>query len=320
LRYFFRVIIVIKLLFFFVLAAVCTRSLAAPDNQLLRKLDIQRGLFADAYQTFEIDERPIIYVLQENTTAITRGVAVLIADSGIPIVGQEGFAALANELNKIGWVTLLLPAPDIGFMPTIEQQATEEDEEDEEYEEDEETTTADIEPPIPSEEAVTSPSAPILDLDINKSAVTTIQDLAFIKHEQQLVSLLQAAFEKSQEYPGFFLVISKGTSAAWLSKIYAEKTLDTPDAFVIISPYWLDRKHNQQLPQWIANTSMPVLDLYSIWDNAWAQQTVTPREVATIKALKLQYRQRELLGFNMHEQHSVYIAKEIYGWISHMGW
>jgi hypothetical protein len=197
LRYFFRVIIVIKLLFFFVLAAVCTRSLAAPDNQLLRKLDIQRGLFSDAYQTFEIDEQPIIYVLQENTTAITRGVAVLIADSGIPIVGQEGFAALANELNKIGWVTLLLPAPDIGFMPTIEQQAAVEDEE---------TTTAEIEPPISSEEAVTSPSAPILDLDINKSAVTTIQDLAFIKHEQQLVSLLQAAFEKSQEYPGFFLV------------------------------------------------------------------------------------------------------------------
>ncbi len=290
---------------------MCTRSLAAPDNQLLRKLDIQRGLFADAYQTFEIDEQPIIYVLQENTTAITRGVAVLIADSGIPIVGQEGFAALANELHKIGWVTILLPAPDIGFMPTIEQQAAVENEE---------TTTAKIETPIPSEEAVTSPSPPILDLDINKSAVTTIKDQAFIKHEQQLVSLLQAAFEKSQEYPGFFLVISKGTSAAWLSKIYAEKTLDTPDAFVIISPYWPDRKYNQQLPQWIANTPMPVLDLYSSWDNTWAQQTVTPRKVATIKALKLQYRQRELLGFNMHQQHSAYIAKEIYGWISHMGW
>jgi hypothetical protein len=311
LKYFFRVIIVIKLLFFFVLAAVCTCSLATPDNQLLRKLDIQRGLFSDAYQTFEIDERPIIYVLQENTTAITRGVAVLIADSSIPIVGQEGFAALANELNKIGWVTILLPAPDVGFMPTIEQQAAIEDKE---------TTTADIEPPTPSEEPVTSPSAPILDLDINKSAVTTIQDLAFIKHEQQLVSLLQAVFEKSQEYPGFFLVISKGTSAAWLSKIYAEKTLDTPDAFVIISPYWPDRKHNQRLPQWIANTSMPVLDLYSSWDNAWAQQTVITREIATIRALKLQYRQRELLGFNMHQQHSAYIAKEIYGWISHMGW
>jgi hypothetical protein len=39
---------------------------------------------------------------------------------------------------------------------------------------------------------------------------------AFAEHEQQLVSHLQAAFEKSQEYPGFFLVISKGSSAGVL--------------------------------------------------------------------------------------------------------
>lgn len=295
---------------------MCSQSLATPDNQLLRKLDIQRGLFADSYQSLEIDDQSIIYVLQENTTAITRGVAVLIADSGIPIVSQEGFAALANELNKIGWVTILISAPDVGFMSTTESEATLEDD----------ATTTDAEPPLPSDTGidadtqVSSLTAPLLDLDINKSAVTTIDDQAFLKHEQQLVSLLQAVIEKSQEYPGFFLVISKGTSAAWLSKIYAEQTLATPDAFVMISPYLPDRKHNQRLPQWIANTPMPVLDLYSSSDNAWARKTVTQREIATIKSLKLQYRQRELLGFNVHQQNSTYIGKEIYGWIRHMGW
>jgi hypothetical protein len=75
-----------------------------------------------------------------------------------------------------------------------------------------------------------------------------------------------------------------------------------------------------RLPEWIANTPMPVLDLYSGWDNGWAQKTVAMREIAAIKALKLQYRQRELLGFNMHLQQNAYIGKEIYGWISHMGW
>ena len=119
--YLFRVIIVIKFLLLFLLAVLCSRSLAAPDKQLLRKLDLQRGLFSDTYQSFDIDGRPVIYVLQENTTAITRGVAVMIADSGVPIMGQEGFAALANEFNKIGWVTILLPAPEIGFRPNIEQ-------------------------------------------------------------------------------------------------------------------------------------------------------------------------------------------------------
>ena len=162
--------------------------------------------------------------------------------------------------------------------------------------------------------------APLKNIDISKSAVTMINDQAFTKHEQQLVALLEAAAEKSLEYPGFFLVISKGTSAAWLSKIYAEKTLNTPDAFVVISPFWPDRKHNQRLPDWIANTPMPVLDLYSGWDNGWAQMTVSQRQIAAIKSLKLQYRQRELLGFNTSLHQSNYISKEIYGWISHMGW
>jgi hypothetical protein len=310
--YIFRGIIIIKILFFLLLASVCTQSLAAPDNHLLRQLDIQRGLFADTYQIFDIDNQPVIYVLQENTTAITRGVAVMIADSGIPIVGQEGFATLANEMNKIGWVTILIPAPDIGFIPTIDPQGELEDAGKATTEEEETKTSADTQE--------TSASAVLLDLDISKSAVTTIDDQAFVKHEQQLVSLLQAVIEKSQEYPGFFLVISKGTSAAWLSKIYAEKTLNSPDALVVISPYWPDRKHNQRLPEWIANTPMPVLDLYSSGDNGWARKTVSRRQITAVKALKLQFRQRELLGFNMHQQYSAYIGKEIYGWISHMGW
>lgn len=315
-RYLFRVIIVIKFTLFFVLVVLCSHSLATPDKQLLRRLDIQRGLFSDNYQSFDIDSQPIIYVLQENTTAITRGVAVMIADSGISIVGQEGFSDLANELNKIGWVTLLLPAPDVAFIPTIGQQANITD--------DAATTaqveTTDLETKTTAETQKPNPSSQITNLDISKSAVTSIDEQAFVKHEQQLVALLQAAFEKSQEYPGFFLVISKGTSAAWLSKIYAENTLNMPDAFVAISPYWTDRKRNQSLPEWIANTSMPVLDLYSDRDNEWARRTVAQREIAAIKSLKLQYRQRKLLGFNQHRQHNAYISKEIYGWISHMGW
>jgi hypothetical protein len=65
---------------------------------------------------------------------------------------------------------------------------------------------------------------------------------------------------------------------------------------------------------------MPVLDLYNSRDNEWSQATVTQREIATIKSLKLQYRQRELLGFNQYRQYNAYLSKEIYGWLSHMGW
>jgi hypothetical protein len=276
----------------------------------LKTLDIQRGLFSDTYQSLTIDDQSVIYILQENTTAITRGVAVMVADTGIPIAGQEGFSALAQELNKIGWVTILLSAPEAAFIPMIERNPV---------------TTEEVTDAAPADNSNDEPqelniSTKLANFDVSKSAVNVIENQAFIKHEQLLVSLLQAVAEKAREYPGFFLVISKGTSAAWLSKIYAEKSLDTPDAFVAISPYWPDRKHNQRLPEWIANTSMPVLDLHSSWDNSWAKNTVKLRENAAVKALKLQYRQRELLGFNMHQQYNTYISKEIYGWLSHMGW
>jgi hypothetical protein len=296
-------------LFIFLFAVLCPPSLAALDNQLLKRLDLQRGGFTNTYQSFDIDGEPVIYVLQESSSAFTRGLAVLVSDNGSPLLGQEGFSALADELNKIGWVTILLSAPDTDFMVTIDQDIPTADE----------PKTA-LETKGFSEVTIPSPNTSIENLDISQSSVSTIDNLAFIKHEQQLVAFLQAAIKKSQDYPGFFLVISKGTSAAWLSKIYAENTLDAPDAFVAIGPYWPDRTHNQRLPQWMANTSMPVLDLHNVWDNRWARQTISQRQIEAVKALKLQYRQRELLGFNIHSQHNAYISKEIYGWISQMGW
>lgn len=300
---------IIKFLFTILLIITSGFCLATPDSSLLRKLDLQRGLFSDNYQTFELGEQSTIYVLNENTNAITRGVAVLVADSGTPIVAHSGFANLAEELNKIGWVTILLPAPATELMLDAAPNVSET-----------ENTSNDSDTEINTDANLRQSENSLFNLNDNKTAVSTINDQAFVTHEQQLVVLLNAVIEKSQEYPGFFLVISQGTSAAWLSKIYAENKLGTPDAFVAISPYWPDRSRNQQLPEWLANTSMPVLDLHSQADNKWAQNTVSQREIAATKSLKLQYRQRELLGFNLYKQHNAYISKEIYGWLSYMGW
>ncbi|MEP1448298.1 MAG: DUF3530 family protein [Paraglaciecola sp.] len=311
--YLIRVITVIKFLLLFILVTLCSQSYGAPDKQLLRRLDIQRGLFSDTYQSFEIDEQQVIYVLREHTTAIARGVAVMIADTGVPITSEAGFSGLADELNKIGWVTILLPAPDAGFTPTIYREQAPNSVENE-------IIAEGAEPVAATDPQELAPTETATNMDISQAAVSVIDNVAFIKHEQQLVALLQAVIEKAKEYPGFFLVISKGTSAAWLSKIYAEKTVESPDAFVAISPFWPDRKHNQRLPIWIANTTMPVLDLFSGGDNGWAQMTVAERQIAAIKALKLQYRQRKLLGFNTSSYHSGYVSKEIYGWVSRMGW
>lgn len=303
-------------------------SVAGINNQLLKKLDLQRELFSDQYQSFEINQQPFIYLLHENTTAITRGVAVLLADSGVSVAGKKGFVPLAKELNKLGWVTIILPAPEIAFTPVADESASTETTEGTVAENANDnaatattSTNTDTNNPNPDINGSITPVAPdSVDPDINKASVSGIDNLAFLQHEEQLIALLQAAKVRSEDYPGFFLVISQGTSAAWLSKIYAEEKIETPDALVTISPYWPDRKFNQLLAQWLANTPMPVLDLYNQWDNEWARKTVNAREIAAIRSLKLQYRQRQLLGVDLHQQDSTYLSKEIYGWLSHMGW
>ena len=311
---------IFKSLPIFSLALLCFFSHAAPDIQLLDKLDIQRALFSDHYETFDIDNQQVIYVLQENTTAMTKGVAVMIGESGTPVIGQRGLAPLATQLNKIGWVTLLLPAPQIAF--TAPQPDTNSEQPESNTEQSGETVT---EEPVPEETAQASveyqqAAEKISDIDLNTSSVSQLNANTFEQHEQQLLALLQASFGKAEEYPGFFLVIAQGTSAAWLTKVYAEKKIDIPDAFVAISPFWPDRKLNQMLPALTANTPMPLLDLYTTNDNEWAKKTAQQREISAVKGLKLHYRQRQLLGYNVPKQNGLYLSKEIYGWLTYMGW
>ncbi|MEP2652093.1 MAG: DUF3530 family protein [Paraglaciecola sp.] len=285
-------------------------SEAAPDTQLLKKLDLERSLFSEQYENFSINSQDIIYVIQQSTTAITLGVAVMIAESGTSVIGKNGLRPLATQLNDLGWVTIIMPAPDTAFLPSIQ-----------------EPLDTDIPEPDEQGSEVTQPDptgdkmaeiAPTKNQ--SRSIESQLNAVSFLKHEKELIALLKESATRAANYPGFFLVIAQGTSAAWMAKIYSEKMLETPDALVTISPFWPDRKLNETLPILIANTPMPVLDLYSENDNKWSLQTVKRREVFAVKALKLQYRQRKMLGLTNADQNSLYLSKEIYGWTSYMGW
>ncbi|WP_133471430.1 DUF3530 family protein [Paraglaciecola marina] len=286
-------------------------SEAAPDTQLLKRLDLERTLFSEQYEKFVLNNQDILYVMQENTTAITLGVAVMIAESGTSVIGQNGLRPLATQLNDLGWVTILMPAPDVAFLPSLQEPLKPDSPQSAEQAGGEVTESTSAKDEI----AEFPPPR-----NRSRSVESQLNKAAFLKHEEELIALLQESATRAANYPGFFLVIAQGTSAAWMTKIYAEKRLETPDALVTISPFWPDRKLNDTLPTLIAQTPMPVLDLYSESDNEWSLQTVKHREVSAIKALKLQYRQRKMLGFTNINHSSLYLSKEIYGWTSYMGW
>ncbi|MGJ8679382.1 DUF3530 family protein [Paraglaciecola sp.] len=285
---------------------------------MLKRLDLERSLFPEDYKSMQSGDKQVFYVEHENNTAITRGVAILISDIGTSMVSQQGLAPLAAELNKIGWATVLLSAPELPIeMDTAAKEQGEETSETEAVE----PASSNEEPPATSpattEGASTDSTA---DTIHNKTLVSKLTDAEFDKQQEAFVSLLKVGVNKAGEYPGFYLVIAQGSSAAWITKVFSEFKSNIPDAFVAVSPFWPDREYNQKLPKIMAKTPMPVLDIYSQSDNSWALQTVKQRELAAIKSLKLLYRQRPLIGANQHTQKSRYLSKEIHGWLSHMGW
>jgi hypothetical protein len=263
----------------------------AINQQALDKSDLERALFPESYQTLTVGEQQILLIVSENTSPITRGVAVMVGESGRSMVSNNSLSPLSTQLNSLGWVTMVMPTPKIGLSTPLN----------------EETEPSGEDP---------SNTATIL----AKSVPASIDGERFLIHEQQLILQMRAVMGKSNDYPGFLLVIAQGTSAAWLAKIYAEDKLDVPDAFVAISPYWPAREYNIKLADYLANTAMPVLDIYSNRDNKWSLQSYPARQVAATKVLKMHYRQREIIGLAIENQHSNYLSKEIYGWLSYMGW
>lgn len=256
-------------------------------------LDIRNSQFDDSYETLLVGESEIPIILKESTTPISRGVAILFTDYGSNPLSEHGLGQLATYLNDLGWVTIAIQAPKEGFLgqASTDNQAPPDDQ-------------------IPSDK---------VEIHANQG-LSAIEEDAFVRHETILKQQMQALQGKANAYPGFFLVVAEGTTAAWLTKIFAEKQIDLPDALVSVSPHWPEHQYNQALASWVAQTKMPYLDIYTNADNDWAASTVSNRKVQAVKSLKMMYRQRKLIGQSLGNVQHGLLAKEIYGWLTYMGW
>lgn len=235
-------------------------------------------------------------VVQPSNRVISKGVAVILSETQHSLNNQRGLSALAPWLNDMGWVTLHSVAPNwLAMLPSASttEQTTD-------------TSTEDTKPITEAPAAYTAAN----------TQVETISQQQVQALQQQMQAIANAA----SQYSGFFLVISEGTSAAWLTQMYSQQQLATPDALVAIGSFWPQQQKNQQLPELIANSPMPLLDIISPWDNRWSYATQQSRKIAAEKALKLHYRQRELIGQYRDPQQVAFLAKQIYGWLTYMGW
>lgn len=282
---------------------ICTQVLGqAMDEDAQLLLDMQQSRPQDTFESLLAGETQVPMVVQEAETTISKGVAVILTEAGQGPLYHQGVAPLANELNKVGWVTFSIPAP---ILKSSQQAPA--------------NSQGQADTQVANEQSanMTDPQKPLARFE----SVKQISEQQIQSQQQQIQLLMRAAASRATDFAGFFMVVSQGASAAWLTKLYSEGRLESPDALVAVGPYWPDRKLNNELASLLANTSMPVLDITSQWDNTWAQQTHEQRRIAARKSLKLHYRQRQLLDVPLAEhQQFAYLAKEIYGWVTHMGW
>ncbi|WP_416307957.1 DUF3530 family protein [Neptunicella sp. SCSIO 80796] len=257
----------------------------SPQSQYL--LDVQRAFPSEDYILIDTNDVQLAVIQHSADTSSIKGVATLLSDmSQTP---DKNLLGLSRKLNAVGWITLLVAAPPTQILDSF--------------------TATDL----------TADNQQNIVQLINSGAFVNQQ--AFADVEQRLQQQMTSVAEQAKKHPGFQLIVARGTTAAWLTKLYSQKNLPPPDGLVVLGPYWPQATLNNYIADYIATSGTAVLDIYSTYDNNWVNSTVRQRRIAANKAFKVHYRQREIVGLpSQSTQQNTYISNEIIGWIKSMGW
>ncbi|MFC3122394.1 DUF3530 family protein [Agaribacter flavus] len=130
------------------------------------------------------------------------------------------------------------------------------------------------------------------------------------------VSYLTAILDDLSDKSNRTILTAHGLSAYCLLK-------GNPSNFsslILLSPHVPNRVLNKQIPELVATSPLPILDLISQWDSIWAMDTQAERKIMATRQIKTHYRQRAIVGISLTSLQSNYLSKEIYGWLSYLGY
>lgn len=277
----------IRLTSLLVLACLSVTTQAAVTTE-----DIARQFYPEEFSSLMVGEDSVPVINSQPTSAIQRGVAILLVDDGHMGLNMAAAKRLAARLNKWGWYTLISPTYLDKTGGSVEPTAS----------------VSRVEPMMSS----------------------AYPWLSFEGSQAQMTLLLNALYKHVENQKGFRLVITQGLTAAQLIALYSQSTntLVRPDSLIVIAPFWPQRAQNLAIPQQLANTDFPILDVSLENYNNWDRQTVAARREAATTSLKMHYRQRSIdaYGLTVSPQDDTnspfvsWLASEIYGWVTYLGW
>ena len=269
----------------------------------LRVEDVARQFFPEDYDTLLVGEESVPILYSDSTLPLARGVIVILVNEGNQALNLASACELAQQLNDKGWHTLISPSLLVNARPSAAPVTPDTDEE---------TTN--------NAAAATTALHPMQDIltpAVNFEASTT-----------QTTLLMGAISNHISSHKGFRIVVASGMTAAQILSAANEGKIAPPDSLVTLVPFWPQREINENIPQHIAQSGFPILDISLPEVNQWEALTTSERLHAAQTALKLQYRQRRLgsmstltaTGQAANTPFVNWLSGEIYGWISHLGW
>ena len=138
-------------------------------------------------------------------------------------------------------------------------------------------------------------------------------------YQQLLAERMRAAMGEAQLQGGNIIVIGKGSNAALLNRLYNTDQLESPAAYIMLGVYLADVTLNRELAGYIAQQSIPTLDISHQRDNRFVTANLKLRQQLVQRNLKTNYRQRQLSGTFYDEDIHAWVLKEITGWLHSLG-
>ncbi|MFT5296314.1 MAG: hypothetical protein ACI9YH_002334 [Colwellia sp.] len=138
--------------------------------------------------------------------------------------------------------------------------------------------------------------------------------------QENITAMMTAVMEKAKDYPGIFVVVSKGSHAILLANLYSNRTLEPPSALVMLSGYMNTGADSLSFAKTLATSEFPVLDLFLSRDHQLATMDSKIRKAQATKEMKVYYRQTQLhnneIGFYPEKK----LLRSINGWLKSIGW
>lgn len=326
-----------------VAAAQATVSETPPDNQTSStsatpnmspelgqiNADFLRQLPAAQIQQGNTPTHTVLWLDQPAMTPFQKGNVILLPDQSQHAASPRLINFLRNQLPDFGWHTRALQVPALPAtandhlavsLPQSETTSANTAASNAVASSNTETSN-----PATSSPATSSPenaTAQGTDATTPASASTsddTSSGPELLDYQRQLAEQLSYIVAQ-QRSTGATIIIAEGSSAAIVNHLIKNNKLQNVGAVILISAYIAAPKLNADAALAMAQHSVPVLDISFSSDNRFVLQQQHYRAQLARKYIKELYRQRQIVSWPQHEMEQQWVWKEIYGWLSHIGY